>query len=240
MRAVSLSIAKTAKAVVYENPLFEFPGDGMRRRRNHEESPSMSKAQTEQYDPDDPATWKTLSKVKKGEEISPHSYIELIRHELIQRPVTTNAALLKKIEQVFGNKFGPDDLRRIKSGKRSSRPKWMNNVDWAKAVLTKKGEIAVRSRIRKGKRETWIVLREFAEAVVLEAKLCRGQESAWTEVCGWVLCGKRRKGMRKKCPTCKAWTTLSAKNCDACGHIFKRPNQRVHKLPRNKRGVRNG
>lgn len=167
----------------------------------------------ETYDLNDPTSWQEMHGPDPGQEISAASYRALLERVLAERGWIRNDEFLAIVEEIFGPLFGPEDTTVVQG-----RPKWMNNVDWAKASLTSAGSIMTRSRQRKGKKETFIVSTEHADLVV------------------WVMSKTIKSGFKKKCPKCNQKRPLGEEFCGAlakggCGYRFPEPNERVHRLP---------
>lgn len=125
----------------------------------------------------------------------------------------TQQDLESRIVADLGYAFTAADRRPMK---KTGRPKWKNNLDWAKALATKRGLIAV----RKQKKTTYIVL------------------VAKTEVHGhiilWAQAKRRKTCMKKRCGRigCGAYQPLAAEVCERCGHPFPAPAGKRLVLPR--------
>ncbi|WP_417376748.1 hypothetical protein [Gimesia maris] len=169
----------------------------------------------ETYDLADPMSWRKMHKPKPDQEISAASYKELLLRVLDEhRGWISNDDFLAIVQKIFGPIFSRADKRIIRG-----RPKWMNTVDWSKAVLSSTGIIHTRSHQRDGKRVTYIVLRSHAELI------------------GWVTNKKQSARFKKVCSKCKSKRPLSETFCGegakgGCNYVFPQKKERVDKLPR--------
>jgi hypothetical protein len=82
----------------------------------------------------------------RGEENSPRSYLQFMLALLNLNPVITQAELETELLEHFSSSFGPEDVRKMKVGKRGKQPKWKNSLAWAKVVARKQKTIAWRKR----------------------------------------------------------------------------------------------
>lgn len=134
-------------------------------------------------------------------EIAPAEYLEFI----VERLSKTNGVLLASemftaIEQQYGDHFAEADKRLMRLPNGNSRPKWMNNVDWAKATGTRKGKLATVTH----KQQRWIVLIDVADEF-------------WQ---GLAATQKKKAHFKKHCPECGHRCPLSDANCNNCGQQF--------------------
>jgi len=104
-----------------------------------------------------------------------------------------------RILEKLGHAFTAADRRKMLIGRqRTPRPKWKNNLDWAKSLATKRGLIAVRNGV-----------------IVLVAKTLAHRNAIY-----WAGAKRRRTSMRKKCDQCGSYQRLAADKCVECGSIF--------------------
>lgn len=161
---------------------------------------------------------KALTPNGPGEEISPRSYLRFLQLYVRKMGgVVDQADLEAEIVKHFGDIWGPDDLRLIRSVGGHRRPKWKNMLDWAKVMArTEDPPILARTQRRKSGTLRFLVLIDAAT------------DPEWLE---WVQ-RKTKHNFRKKCDGCNRWGRLSAEVCEFCGENFPVPSTRKHKLPR--------
>src|ERR1043166_5192218 len=100
---------------------------------------------------------KKIRRNRKGEEIGTVQLrIFLLWHLEQCGGWTTGDKLEAAVWATFGKMFGPDDLKLMRVGRHSKRPKWKNSLDWAKAQATKMKRIHLRSEWREGRKITYI------------------------------------------------------------------------------------
>jgi hypothetical protein len=104
------------------------------------------------------------------------------------------------IERFYGRHFSPADKRLMNVPNGSQRPKWKNNVDWAKAIGAKQGVLATVMH----RKQKWLVLIEEADDF--------WQEKAAKK--------KSKRSFKKKCRRCGHWNPLKNKVCDECSTDF--------------------
>lgn len=100
----------------------------------------------------------------------------------------------------YGRFFSTADKRLMKLPNGSQRPKWKNNVDWAKAIGAKDGVLATVTH----QKQKWLVL--LSEA-----------DDFWVKKAE----KKKKRQFKNKCPKCKAWWPLKLKACPRCRHEFR-------------------
>ncbi|QDU81577.1 hypothetical protein Pla110_33190 [Polystyrenella longa] len=134
------------------------------------------------------------------------TFKKLLMSELVKnRGWLMNSEFLKTCEKRLGSQFSDSDRRLL-----NHRPKWKNQVDFAKAVLSRSSLIMTRSKMVNGKRDTMIVL--TSHLVTIQ----------------WVGAKKVYSSYKKKCPGClDKKVPLNMEQCGKCGHVFGLPEPRV-------------
>lgn len=139
-------------------------------------------------------------------EIASAEYLAFITEQLskTEEGVMLSSEILEAIEQHYAHQFTEADHRPMNLPNGTTRPKWMNTVDWAKATGTKQGKLATITH----KKRRWIVLIEAAD-------------DRWLELASKQ---KKKSHFKKKCPCCDKYRPLSEVNCDVCGNPFPASN----------------
>ena len=134
-------------------------------------------------------------------EIAPAEYYVFIIDLLsCNDGVIPTSEVYEAIESFFGTKFSAADQRLMKLPNGKKRPKWKNNVDWAKATGSINGDLATVAH----KKKRWLILLDEADDFWVE-KAARK---------------KKRNCFKKKCPGCDSWLALNAAACPNCDHVF--------------------
>lgn len=142
------------------------------------------------------------------EEISSLQYLDDILAWLEVAPdgVLSAKEIYERIGQKYENEFSKADKRQHKLPNGQTRPKWMNNVDWAKARGTRLKLFATVQH----KKQRWIVLLESTT----EEWLVRAAKK------------KKRNSFKKMCPKCRTMARMAATECASCRKKFPAPNQK--------------
>jgi len=135
-------------------------------------------------------------------EIASAEYLAFITERLseTEEGVMLSREMFEAIENHYGDQFTEADSRPMNLPNGTTRPKWMNNVDWAKATGTKQGKLATITH----KKQRWIVLIEAADERWIDLATKR----------------KKKSHFKKKCPCCAKYRPLSEVICDVCGNPF--------------------
>jgi hypothetical protein len=154
----------------------------------------------------------TGKKNTKGVEIGEQAYYGFTLALLRRCGSLTGAQLESEIKAAFGHLWGPEDLRKLPSG----RLKWQNMVDWAKSQGHKQKTFFNRTKQMNGQRVCFLVMPEVC------------QEPALVE---WVMAKKPKTSMKKKCLSCGKWSSLAAPVCSrltgGCGAALPKPTRKV-------------
>lgn len=156
-------------------------------------------------------------KNRKGIETSSLPYRDFILQRLKECDGVIFAdELYRDIDAAFGHTFGVEDRRMKKVGRFGEQPKWKNNVDWAKSVLTRFGLIATRKAlVGEGRRTTVIVGRPYRY-----------------DLFQWARQDNKRSSFTRICETCLTTNNLSDDSCSNCGQSFPEPNTKVYREPK--------
>lgn len=172
----------------------------------------MSKPITETFILNDRRSIKHLSRNEEGTETDAPSYLAFMLKLLeLNEGWITQPDLEQAMIRNYGASWGPDDLRPVRVGNVTERPKWKNALDWAKVLGFKKEQIAT----RKLKGVSIIVSLEHADQALV----------------AWALAKRYRNRFRKLCPDCRRKLLISDTLC-ICGFEFPPPNRRARKVPR--------
>jgi len=179
----------------------------------------MPDPQPETFRMDDGRSYKKLSKNGINEENSARSYRifmieQLKKHGGVMEQSQLEAAVLRN----YGHTFGPADRRKVQCFG-TTRPKWKNTIDWAKAAACRMGQVATRSRTEDKVKKTYIVLLE-------------PEGFAPDEWVTWALQKRKKIQFTKKCPKCNTnRLPLAEKVCPTCGYRFPPPSERRDRIP---------
>lgn len=134
-------------------------------------------------------------------EIAPSEYYHFIIDLLpCSDGVLSMSKVLDAIECEYGEQFSSADKRLMNLPNGSQRPKWKNNVDWAKAIGAKNGILATVTH----QKQKWLVL--LAKA-----------DDFWQEKAARK---KPKVSFRKKCPNCEGRCALRSEACQSCLYKF--------------------
>jgi hypothetical protein len=134
-------------------------------------------------------------------EIAPAEYYHFIIDLLsCNDGVLPMTKVFDAIESFYGRHFSAADKRLMKLRRGSRRPKWKNNVDWAKAIGAKQGVLATVTH----QKQKWLVLLEEADDFWVK----KAQKK------------KKKRSFKKKCPKCNVWCRLGDEVCETCDHEF--------------------
>jgi len=135
-------------------------------------------------------------------EIAPAEYFDFLVDLLSgSGGVLPMSEVLDAIQRQYGQHFSAADQRPMNLPNGSTRPKWKNNVDWAKATGARKGVLATVTH----QKQTWLVLLEQADDFWRE----KAQKKK-----------KKKRSFKKKCPNCLRWSRLGDAVCETCGFTF--------------------
>ncbi|MCZ2342588.1 MAG: hypothetical protein LC104_12480 [Bacteroidales bacterium] len=134
-------------------------------------------------------------------EIAPAEYYDFIIDLLsCNDGVLPMTKVFDAIERFYGRHFSSADKRMMTMRQGGERPKWKNNVDWAKAIGAKQGVLATVTH----KGQKWLVRLEEADDFWVK----KAQKK------------KKKRSFKKKCPNCNFWCKLGDKKCESCGFEF--------------------
>ena len=179
----------------------------------------MPDRHTETFRMDDGRSYRKLSKNGTDEENSARSYRifmieQLKKNDGVMEQSQLEAAVLRN----YGHTFGPADRRTVRCFG-TTRPKWKNTLDWAKAAACRMGQVATRSKTEDKVKKTYIVLLEPEDFTPNE----------WVE---WATAKRKRSRFNKNCVQCGTkQIPLAAKKCPTCGRMFPLKKARIDRIP---------
>lgn len=134
-------------------------------------------------------------------EIAPAEYYEFIIDLLsCNDGVLPMTEVFDAIKRQYGRNFSTADKRLMNLPNGSQRPKWKNNVDWAKATGAKQGVLATVTH----QKQKWLVLLDEADDFWVEKAAKK----------------KPKRSFQKKCRMCSHRNPLRNEVCAKCGHEF--------------------